>query len=674
MRFMSPSLAHSLGCVAITLFLLSSWTQSSASELSTTDREFLSQSLERIDEGQPEETRYVAANVDSPLAGKLIQWYRLLRYGDRQDFAEISSFLENNPSWPGQITLRRAAEKTMPEGMSPSERITWFERYPPLSGDASLKYARALAYAADEKTLAREVRRIWRETNFERSDEQEFHAEFSHHLRETDHLARLERQTRAGQQQPALRTAARISSGHERLVRAQIMLARQQPGVDEAIHAVPEHLQDHDGLLYERARWRMRKDRIHDALPLLKQHDTSLGEASNERWWSLKHWAARDLLEDGHAREAYELAKAHGLHSGVGFAEGEFLAGWIALRFLKRPSDAYRHFERLHEGVTTEISRSRGAYWAARAAAALGNAELAHRWFSTAAKLDNNYYGQLAAAETGLVHESQNTMPTVTSEQRQSFLAGELPRAIAILDNIDRNDLSDYFFASLRLGAETGADYRLIAELGMNRGRTDQAVSTARRAAYNGINMPDYLYPVPAWIEESDPLAPVLLALMRQESNFEVKAVSHAGARGVMQVMPGTAQQVATKMNIAYEPARLTSDPRYNIRLGRNYLEEMLDRYQGYLPLVLAAYNAGPHRARDWIERFGDPRDPDINAVDWVEQISFKETRNYVQRVSEAVIVYRRKLQRHGQLYDGLPHPPQTTRNLENMAESGSAN
>ncbi|MFC4351344.1 lytic transglycosylase domain-containing protein [Fodinicurvata halophila] len=674
MSLMSLFLARSVTFLAIILVVLSAGAHASGNELSTSDRELLSQSLERIDQGAPEETRYVAANVDSPLAGKLIQWYRLLRYGDRQDFAEISAFLEENPDWPGQITLRRAAEKTMPEGMPPSERVAWFERYPPLSGEASLKYAQALAYTADGETIAREVRRIWRETNFSQSDEQEFHEEFSSHLREADHLARLERQTRAGQEQPALRTAARLSSGHEQLVRAQIKLARQEPGVDEAIHAVPDHLQDHDGLLYERARWRMRKDRIHDALPLLKRHDTSLGEASSERWWSLKHWAARDLLEDGHAREAYDLASSHGLQSGVGFAEGEFLSGWIALRFLNRPSDAYQHFERLHQGVTTEISRSRGAYWAGRAAEALGNAELAHRWFSTAAELDNNYYGQLAVAETGLMHESQEEMPTVTSEQRQSFLAGDLPRAIAILDGIERDDLSDYFFASLRLRAETGADYRLIAELGMKRGHTDQAVSTARRAAYNGINMPDYLYPIPAWIEESDPLAPILLALMRQESNFEVKAVSHAGARGVMQVMPGTAQQVAARMNIAYEPARLTSDPRYNIRLGRNYLEEMLDRYQGYLPLVLAAYNAGPHRASDWIERFGDPRDPDINAIDWVEQISFKETRNYVQRVSEAVIVYRRKLQRHSRLYDGLPHPPQTTRNLDAMAESGSAN
>ncbi|WP_051151967.1 lytic transglycosylase domain-containing protein [Fodinicurvata sediminis] len=663
-------LTSSLSCLSI--FLLSSFMvlSASAAELNSRDKEKLSSALERIDQGKPAETRYIAAGLDNPLAAKLLQWYRLLRYGDRQDFAEISAFLEDNPNWPGQITLRRAAEKVMPEGMPPQARANWFQQYPPLSGQAALAYARAIAFTASAERLEEVVRRLWRETDFSHSDEEAFYQEFASHLTRSDHIARVERQTRDGQEQPALRTAARLGPGYQQLVTAQIRLARQQAGVDDAIRAVPNNLQDHDGLLYERARWRMRKNRIYEALPLLQDHDASQGTASSERWWPLKHWAARDLLEDGHAREAYELASSHGLHSGLGFAEGEFLAGWIALRFLNRPADAYRHFERLHEGVTTEISRSRGAYWAGRAANALGNEQLAHKWFSNAAQLDNNYYGQLAVAETGLSRGTQGGMPAVSSEQRGSFRQGELQRAIEILDGVERDDLADYFFSSLLRNAETASDYRLVADLGMNRGRVDQAVRTARRAAYNGIMMPDYLYPVPAWIDENDPLAPILLALMRQESNFDISAVSHAGARGVMQVMPGTAQQVADKMNIAYQASRLTTDPRYNMRLGRNYLEEMLERYRGYLPLVLAAYNAGPHRANDWIERFGDPRHPNIDAVDWVEQISFKETRNYVQRVSEAVVVYRRKLQEQGNLYDGLPHPAQATRNFDDVANN----
>lgn len=657
---------------SLSIFLLSSFMviSASAADLNSRDQDKLSSALERIDQGKPTETRYIAAGLDNPLAAKLLQWYRLLRYGDRQDFAEISAFLEENPNWPGQITLRRAAEKVMPEGMPPQARVNWFQQYPPLSGQAALAYARAIAFTATAERLEEIVRRLWREMDFSQSDEEAFYQEFASHLRRSDHIARVDRQTQDGQEQPALRTAAHLGPGYRQLVTAQIKLARQQAGVDDAIRAVPKNLQDHDGLLYERARWRMRKDRIYEALPLLQDHDESQGTASSERWWPLKHWAARDLLEDGHAREAYELASSHGLPSGVGFAEGEFLAGWIALRFLNRPSDAYRHFERLHEGVTTEISRSRGAYWAGRAADALGNKQLAHKWFSTAAQLDNNYYGQLAIAETGLARGSQGIMPDVSSEQRASFQQSELQRAIKILDTVERDDLADFFFSSLLRDAETASDYRLIADMGMNRGRVDQAVRTARRAAYNGIMMPDYLYPVPAWIDENDPLAPILLALMRQESNFDISAVSHAGAKGVMQVMPGTAQQVANKMNIAYQASRLTTDPRYNMRLGRNYLEEMLERYRGYLPLVLAAYNAGPHRANDWIERFGDPRHPNTDAVDWVEQISFKETRNYVQRVSEAVVVYRRKLQVQGNLYDGLPHPTQATRNFDDVANN----
>lgn len=659
-----------LSCLSIFFLFSFMIISASAADLNSRDKDKLSNALERIDQGKPAETRYIAAGLDNPLAAKLLQWYRLLRYGDRQDFSEISAFLEENPNWPGQITLRRSAEKVMPEGMPPQARVNWFQKYSPLSGQAALNYARAIAFTASAERLEEVVRRLWRETNFSHSHEEAFYQEFASHLTRSDHVARVERQTRDGQEQPALRTAAHLGSGYQQLVTAQIRLVRQQAGVDDAIRAVPKNLQNHDGLLYERARWRMRKNRIYEALPLLQDHDASQGTASNERWWPLKHWAARDLLEDGHAREAYELASSHGLHSGVGFAEGEFLAGWIALRFLNRPSDAYRHFERLHEGVTTEISRSRGAYWAGRAADALGNQQLAHKWFSTAAQLNNNYYGQLAVAETSLSRGNQEGTPAVSSERRKSFQRGELQRAIEILDSVERDDLADYFFSSLLRNAETASDYRLVADMGMKRGRVDQAVRTARRAAYNGVMMPDYLYPVPAWIDENDPLAPILLALMRQESNFDISAVSHAGARGVMQVMPGTAQQVADKMNIAYQASRLTTDPRYNIRLGRNYLEEMLERYRGYLPLVLAAYNAGPHRANDWIERFGDPRHPNIDAVDWVEQISFKETRNYVQRVSEAVVVYRRKLQEQGNLYDGLPHPAQATRNFDDVANN----
>lgn len=365
------------------------------------------------------------------------------------------------------------------------------------------------------------------------------------------------------------------------------------------------------------------------------------------QWWVERNVLARRALRNGAVASAYRIAATHGFTEGAPLADAEFLAGWIALRFLKDPARAAGHFARLEAAVGMPISLARAAYWRGRATEAGGDAAAAKAQYQRAARHLTTYYGQLAAERIGLsTAPDWVVMPAVvpTAAEAQAFNTSEPAVAAELLAAIGEGRMARQFVARLVTDAKTPAGHALAAGLAQRLGQPQLAVVAGKRAGYAGTHLPAYAFPLQLVPAEGEPEAALINAIIRQESMFDATAVSQAGARGLMQLMPATARQVARQLSESHTDQRLIADPGYNVALGSRYLADQIRGFNGSYILAVAAYNAGPGRSRQWVQDYGDPRDGGIDAVDWVESIPFNETRNYVQRVIENLQVYRWRL------------------------------
>jgi len=620
-------------------------------QLSPKDIAIYRQALGLVKKGAYADARNLARTAHEPLPQKIVRWLELTesvdRPGSAEDFEAAAVFIEQNPDWPGQAALRRRAEQSLPANL-PDARITaWFTRYPPLTAAGVVRFAGALFNSGDEKRAVAIVRHAWVSQDFDAAQETDFRKRFGQHLSREDDIARLDRLLWDRMAAPAERQARRLGKGYPELANARLLLARIGPGVDAAVRRVPKSLADDPGLLYERARWRQRKGRYADTIALLDPPDPDLPRP--DLWWPLRLRAARAAFEQGDLSVAYRIAAAHGMESGLGFAESEWFAGWIALRFLAQPETAYRHFEHLFDGVTSPVSLARAAYWAGEAALALERSGAAGdwvkgsaHWYAEAAAHTTIFYGQLARRRLGWAIEIDAAEALEPSHaQRREFEQRELVRVVHILGELGEAEIQERFLKRLSLLAETPEDYRLVADLSAEVGRVDLAVRTAKAARGAEIILPEYLFPSIDLPPSGPPEPALVLAVVRQESSFYDEAVSRTGARGLMQLMPATARQVARRLKVPYSRKKLLNDPEYNLMLGRAYLADLAAKYDGSYILALAAYNAGPARANRWIRSFGDPREPGVDAADWIESLPFEETRNYVQRIVESLVVYR---------------------------------
>ncbi len=622
--------------------------------------------LDLADEGKLADARALITPLGEPLLEDYLIWRTAVADSEEPSFADIAGFLNRNPGWPYESALVSEAEKRLEEGgasLDPADLAAWFERHPPVSTGGAILAMTLYQDQGRNDDLAALLKRVWRDQSLSAEEERLLLSRFGNLLTHEDNLARLEtlvwRRDTAG----AERQANRLGAGYPALTDARLRLALNRVGVDAAIRRVPEELQGDPGLLYERTHWRLRRGRYDGVVELLDPPRPDLDGA--ERWWRLRHWTAREAIDEGDIDLAYRLSANHGLERGLGFAQGEWLAGWLALRFQNRPEVALAHFETLHAGVGTPISLGRAAYWAGRAAAAAGQEEKALTWYREAARHATTFYGQLGAAEAGLdnlrVWPEEAEAPAGGAEERAAFEARSQVALIRLLAAYREKDRVNAFVIGLRDESKTPEAFRMVAALAADAGRPDLALLTAKSAQTEGIYLSDFLYPEPPLA----PITPTLLAgtpepalvlgLIRQESLFNTDAVSRVGARGLMQLMPGTAKLTAPKVGLRYDASRLTQDPDYNVALGRHYLAEMLERYDGQHILAIAAYNAGPGRVEEWLGRFGPPPSDRFGAIDWIERIPFYETRNYVQRVLEAMVVYRQRLGGDGQYALLLP-------------------
>jgi peptidoglycan lytic transglycosylase len=579
-----------------------------------------------------------AAAIKDPLPLKILHWMDYSRSGGPATFAEITRFILDNPLWPGQGALRRHAEEAA-RGAPDAAVAAWFERHPPISGIGKVRRAEIMLNAGDVAGGTAALRAAWINGDFGAADEKSFLLRHGAAIRPEDDVKRLDRLLWDGRNEAARRMLPVVPPGWRALAEARLALAASAKDAATLIARVPADLQSNPGLLYEELRWRCRAEMTDAAVGiLLRQPDNLVRPAA---WWGQRQIVARQLLAQGNPKLAYRIVAQHGLIEGNAYADAEFLLGYVALRFMHDPALAFDHFSRILERVATPYAKARAGYWSGRAAEAEGKTDLARKWFAAGAEHMATFYGQLAAHQLGNdapPHPSPEPVPDAAT--LAWFDHQELVRAtqlfFALGDTLD----AKHFLMRLADRATTGVQFGMLATLAERHGRPDLSIAIAKRAVRAGLPLMMHGYPVTALPPGGTAEHALLYAIIRQESGFDPDAVSPAGARGLMQLMPATANGVAKKLDVSYSPQRLT-DGSYNVLLGRAYLQRLIEEFGGSYALAIAAYNGGPGRVQQWLHEFGDPRGGAIDMVDWIEMIPVGETRNYVQRVLENLQIYR---------------------------------
>lgn len=626
----------------VLMFLLGALATPAQAALSEHDRQIYRDAFQVARAGDWAAAGQRAEQAHDRLPAKVLWWLNLSRGSSGASFSDFTGFIVANPDWPSQLALRQHAEEAMP-GVSDRTLTEWFARSPPVTPAGKLKQADIWIAAGHVEEGRERIREVWVRSDFSSFEEKALLERYHDVLRSSDHVKRLDRLLWDGQVDAARRIMVHVNPDYRVLADARIRLAAMEPGVERLVARVPQQLQNDPGLLFERMRWRARKEHYDDAIAMLEHppHDLVRPTA----WATQRQLLARHALANGDISLAYRVASRHGLTSGVTFAELEFFSGWVALRFLHEPEVAYNHFVNLYDEVKLPVSLARGAYWAGRSAEMMGFRQLAYAWYGTATGHPTTYYGQLAAAAIG-----EKSIPRVLAEPKPSpadiaaFDKGELVQVARDLSEIDAPDYVRPFLLRLSDLAKSPVEHALVASLAVKLARPDLAVAAAKKASYAGVTLLAAGYPVTELPPGGTVERPLVLAMTRQESAFDLQAVSSAGARGLMQLMPATASQMAKSLQMPFSANRLTTDMHYNVTLGRAYLDGLLGNFSGSYVLAIAAYNAGPARVHQWMRDYGDPRTKNIDVIDWIESIPVGETRNYVQRVLENLQVYRLRL------------------------------
>ena len=604
----------------------------------------LADAMKLVDQ-QDFESAKAAAFAAGPIGVDLVEWSRL-RAGDGL-LGDYETFLAKRPDWPGMPLLKEKGEVAVARATDPARVIAYFGTDLPRTGTGSLALIKAYDAMGRGKDAEAEALRAWTSLTFTADEETQLLALHGPALNVADEV-RLDRILWDGDRvAEALRMLPRVSKDWAALANARLALRADKAGVAALVTAVPKGLKDDAGLAYERFLFRMRANNYADAATLIIDRSSTAARLGDpEAWAERRILLARYLMRTNSPHEAYKVASSHFLTQGTDYADLEFLAGYIALRKLSDPATALKHFDRLQKASATPISLSRAWYWTGRAEAAAGDKTKAKAAYQNAAQYQTSYYGLLAAEKLGLNLDPAllaNTRPAGDWHQA-SFAQSSVLDAALRLAKADEARLSARFFLQVGQGL-SDAELAQLADLALQSGQYRTAVVIAKAAADRGVVLPRPYFPVPDMVPDNLEVSRALaLSISRRESEFDPEAQSRAGALGLMQLMPATALKLSKDMGLAYSTAKLTTDPAYNVQLGSAYLRQMADEFGPSVALIASGYNAGPRRPREWITAYGDPRLASVDVVDWVESIPFAETRTYVMRVAEGVVIYRAKL------------------------------
>ena len=617
------------------------------------DLSAVKQAIDLVRKNRQDEATGVESSIIDPLARKLVEWVILRSEDGSGEFSRYSAFINANPSWPSIPLLRRRAEAALwQDRTDPQAVIAFFASDPPRSAKGHFALARALLTRGDVPRASAILHEAWRADAFSSDLEGQAREAFGGLITLADDAARMDARLYAEDEDAALRAARHLDATAMAVAKARIAVIDQAGNAKSLLEAVPEDARHEPGYLFSRIQWLRRSDKIVEAAQLLlaAPHDPArLGDV--DLWWVERRLVARKLLDLGNARLAYEVVNAAAIPKDENYrAERHFTAGWIALRFIHEPSAALSHFARIAEGVTNPITLARAFYWQGRAAEALGREQDARSFYHQAAYYPTAYYGQLARAKLGFNEVTLRMPPEPTPEHRIL----EIVRVFEILYPIDERDLVAAMAADLGDNATDTAALVGLAGIAARHHDARATLLIGKAALRRGLPFERYAFPdfgVPEYRQIGPEVeACVVYAIIRQESAFNARVVSSANAIGLMQVTPAAGRDTAKRFNVTFDQRRLSQDVAYNAQLGTAELGNDIATWRGSYILAFVAYNAGPRRAKEWIEQYGDPRDLKIDPIDWIERIPISETRNYVQRVLENMQVYRALLENNPKL------------------------
>ena len=622
--------------------------QKSSKYYSQKDYDIAKKSIQAMEKSQWTTALKNSKNAKDKSIYNFIQWRHLLTTGNQATFYDYMTFIQNNKDYPRISRIKYLAEqKLSTDKISPKKIINWFGVDEPLSGYGMLVLGESFIQTGDSEKGIALIKRGWITAELSRANMKSLSKKYRKYLNSKDYVNRADYLAWENKYWDLKRMLPYLPKDYQLLYTARQILMSKSYGVDQAIKNVPQKFKNDAGLNHDRLKWRRKRGRIDSSLEILfsiKNNKDYL--VRPDKWWVERAIMTRALIYKNKYETAYKVASQHSLDKGSEFAEAEWLSGWIALSFLNDPILAVDHFNNFYQNVSYPISLARGAYWLGRSYEKIGDKRQSEDWYREATKYLTTYYGQLAFLK---INPSQNfeleEQADVKDDYRKYFYNKELVKITHLLNELNKDKYTKNILRHLANDNIASGSEILAAELATNISRYDFAIQVSKLASYEKRFHNTFNYPiisVPQYVNgRKIPETAFILSLIRQESEFDMRANSHVGAQGLMQIMPYTAKLVAKQAKLPYSKSRLTSDPEYNINLGSHYIAGLILQYDGAYPFATAAYNAGPKRVKHWKKINKDPQKKQIDFVDWVELIPFKETRNYVQRVMENYNVYR---------------------------------
>jgi len=577
-----------------------------------------------------------------------IKWRYLLTTGNQSSFYDYKVFIEQNSQYPRIDRLRYLAEhKLSTSRVSPKKIINWFSKKEPFSGFGKMILGESLVLTGNKAKGIDFIKEGWVTADLSKNELKFYRKKFKKYLNADDYIKRADYLAWNSKHWDLKRLLRYLPKDYELLYTARQILMTKGYGVDQAIKNVPEKFKNDAGLNYDRLKWRRKKGRVDSSTEiLLKIRNDKDYLVMPDKWWKEREIISRSLIYKKKYEIAYKISSNHGMTEGSNYAAAEWMSGWIALSFLNDPLIAKDHFHNFFNNVNYPISTSRGAFWLGRTYEKLGDRAQSNKWYLEASKYLTTYYGQLAFLKLNPNEKfTLNKDMLVDNKYRYIFFNKELVKIVYLLNELKKDKYTKFILRHLANDNINKGSEVLAAELATNIERYDFAIQVSKIASYKKRFHNKFNYPIistPKTINgRKIPESALILSIIRQESEFDLSASSHAGAKGLMQLMPYTAKLVSKQAKLPYSKSRLTTDPEYNINLGSHYIAGLILQYDGAYPFAVAAYNAGPNRVKYWKKINKNPQKKQIDYIDWVELIKFRETRNYVQRVLENYNVYR---------------------------------
>ena len=619
-----------------------------SSYYSDRDFSYAKQSIQFMEKSNWKDALKVAKKARAKSIYNFIQWRHLLTPGNKASFYDYKIFLQNNSNYPRIERIKYLAEhKLSTKILSEKDIIKWFDNKKPLSGYGMMILGESLISTGEESNGINLIKKGFVKADLTKSDLIYFRKKFKKYLSKEDYINRADYLAWENKYWDLRRVIRYLPKDYQLLYTARQLLMSKSYGVDSAIKKVPQKMKNDAGLNYDRLKWRRKRGRVDSSLEiLLNIPDNKNYMIRPDKWWKERSILARSLIYKKRYETAYKITSKNGLSEGPEYAEAEWMSGWIAFSFLNDPLLAEEHFKRFYENVGYPISLSRGAYWLGKVYEKMGNKEESIKWYTESSKFLTTYYGQLSYLKVNPNKLFElNKEKEVEKIYAENFYKNKLVATVYLLHDLKKTKYTKYILRHLANDNIDKGSEVLAARLATDISRFDFAIQIAKIASYEKRFHNKFNYPiisVPKKVAgRKIPEHAFILSIIRQESEFDTSAHSHAGAKGLMQLMPYTAKTVAKQAKLGYSKSKLTKSPEYNIKLGSYYIAGLILEYDGAYPFAIAAYNAGPKRVKYWKKINKNPQKGQIDYVDWIELIKFKETRNYVQRVLENVNVYK---------------------------------